>query len=77
MRVNCDVLSKKSLRTDMLCLPVFEDKHNDDHLEALDRLLLGQIKQLVRDKQFSGKTGEQHLLVVFPKREFRYLLLLD
>ncbi len=76
MRVNCDVLSKKSLRTDMLCLPVFEDEHNDDHLDALDRLLLGQIKQLMRDKQFSGKTDEQHLLVVFPKREFRYLLLL-
>lgn len=75
MRVNCDVLSKKSLRTDLLCLPVFEDKRNDDHLNALDRLLLGQIRQLIRDKQFSGRSGEQHLLFVFPKREFRYLLL--
>lgn len=75
MRANCEVLSKKSLRTDLLCLPVFEDKLNDEHLNALDRLLLGQIKQLIRDKQFTGKTGEQHLLIAFPKREFRCLLL--
>jgi leucyl aminopeptidase len=76
MRVNCEVLSKKTLKTDLLCLPVFEDKHNEDHLDALDRLLLGQVKQLLKDKHFSGKAGEQHLLVIFPKREFRFLLLL-
>jgi leucyl aminopeptidase len=76
MRVSCDVLSKKSLRTDLLCVFVLEDKQKDDHLDALDRLLTGQIKQLLKDKLFSGKHGETHTLVAFPKREFKYLMLL-
>ncbi len=76
MRVNCDILSKKSLRTDLLCVVVFEDKHEDENLKALDRLLLGQIRQLLRDKHFSGKPGETHSLIVFPKKDFKQLMLL-
>ena len=76
MKINCAQFSKKTLQADLLCLPVLEDQTNSEQIKTVDDILRGQLRDLIKSKLFTGKGGESHLIVVYPKQSFRRLLLI-
>lgn len=76
MRVNCETFSSRTLKTDLLCLPVFADKLRSPSLITLDELLDGQISKLIRNKYFKAEFGTHYLLPVFQTRGLKFLLLI-
>jgi leucyl aminopeptidase len=76
MRASCDYFRKNTLRADILCLTLFDDLKLDAQAKAVDKLLGGQISEMIKQRLFKGSKDEVRALVPHPRKQFKELLLI-
>ncbi len=75
MRLVCDKFEVRRLKSDLLCILLFQDDFDSAHIMAIDKILGGQLTALKKSKHFAADPLEQHMLIPFPARSFGRLLL--
>ena len=76
MRILCGKFALKSLRTDLLCLPLLEGNIKNLELQEVDKSLGRQIAAITKRRLFSGKKGEHYSFVPHPTRNIGQILLI-
>ncbi|MFH2056793.1 MAG: leucyl aminopeptidase [bacterium] len=76
MRCNCEVLDRSSVKSDLLCVPLFKGKKLDPQTKQVDQASGNQISNAIKRGVFNGSFDSQLRLVTSPNCPFKEVLLL-
>lgn len=74
MRVSCEAITTRPVKSDLLCLPVFQDGFSDSIVKQIDAELDGYLGALKKRKRFEGKKLEKVSHFPHPEKALREVM---